>query len=119
VYTQAAPSLLVNGQALAGAATPGTQQVVAQVPLVRGTSYYVSFGGTITAVRPGASGNLGTGKAGDTLDVLTGTGGNLIADPSFEQGLWDTKVGDCNNYDNNGDDYAACCCRADRDGRFG
>jgi hypothetical protein len=101
VYTQSAPSLLVNGQALAGAGT--ARQAVAQVPLSRGTAYYLSFAGTITAVRAGSSGNLGTGKAGDTVDVLSGTNGNLVANPSFEQGLWDAKVGDCNNYDNNGD----------------
>jgi hypothetical protein len=100
IRAQTAPPLKVNGQVIG--ATNAGQQVVATVPLTPSTPYYVSVGGVISRIKPGQSGQLGGGKAGQEIQILRGQGGNLISNSSFEHNLWEARVGDCNNYDGNG-----------------
>jgi hypothetical protein len=91
--------LRLDGQAL-GAGDEERQILTTTVPA--GKQYYLSFRNTVIPLRTGEH-TIGIGKAGDTLEVLAATESNLIANSSFEKGLWQKKVGDCNNYDSNGD----------------
>ncbi|HSX34938.1 MAG TPA: hypothetical protein VLF62_04810 [Candidatus Saccharimonadales bacterium] len=100
LYGQTSPPLNVNGETLGQAGAP--RQVVGTAPIAKGTTYYLSFGGNITRVRSGESGRLGSGKAGEKITILRADGSNLISNSSFEHNLWESRVGDCNNYDGNG-----------------
>ncbi len=97
LYAQASPPLSLNGQAVAAQST--AKQVVGSAPIAKNTPLYVSFHGSITRIKAGQGGSLGSGKAGESIEILRGVGGNLISNPSFEHNLWEEKVGDCNNYD--------------------
>jgi hypothetical protein len=100
IYAQTAPPLNLNGQPLGQ--TSAGRQVVGVVPINASTTYYVSLGGNSTRVRAGENGRIGSGKAGQDITILRGAASNLISNSSFEQNLWESKVGDCNNYDGNG-----------------
>lgn len=97
IYAQTSPPLMLNGKNVAAQSTE--RQVVGTTPITKNTPYYVSFAGNITSVKSGQIGTLGSGKAGEKIEILRGEGGNLISNPSFEHNLWEEKVGDCNNYD--------------------
>lgn len=99
IYGQTSPPLSVNGETVGKADSP--RQVVGTVPIAKGTTYYASFGGNITRIRAGENGRLGSGKAGEKITILRADGANLISNPSFEHNLWESRVGDCNNYDGN------------------
>lgn len=98
ISSEAAAPLLLNGEPLADSATDD-RQVLTQVQLKERGPYYLSFQGTIVPIEPGKSGRLGTGKAGDEVELFRGESSNLATNPSFENGLWQGEVGDCNNYD--------------------
>jgi hypothetical protein len=99
VYAQATPPLLLNGKTLGAG---DSRQVLAQAAMQKGASYYLSIGGKISAVTPGSSGDLGTAKVGDIVQILSGGSNNIVANPSFEQDLWEKRARDCNAYDGNG-----------------
>ncbi|HSX00250.1 MAG TPA: hypothetical protein VLH38_04405 [Patescibacteria group bacterium] len=99
LYAEPVPPLLINGQP--AGSLPSQRQVVGIVPLNKGVIYYVSIAGTLQQIHVG-QGTLGAGKAGDIVEVLNGQSANLLANSSFESGLWEQRVGDCNDYDNNG-----------------
>lgn len=99
LYGQTSPPLSVNGQTVGK--TSAVRQVVGTVPIAKGTTYYASFGGNITRIRAGENGRLGSGRAGEKITILRGDGTNLISNSSFEHNLWESRVGDCNNYDGN------------------
>jgi hypothetical protein len=100
LYGQTSPPLNVNGETLGHVDT--ARQVVGTLPITKGVTYYASFGGNITRIRSGENGRLGSGKAGERITILRGDGANLISNSSFEHNLWESRVGDCNNYDGNG-----------------
>lgn len=101
IYAEPVPPLLVNNQPTTQTST--TTQLVGQLTLTPGTTYYISFDGSTVPVTMNSSGSLGTGKAGDGITVIGSKGSNMISDPSFETGLWQQRVGDCNDYDNHPD----------------
>lgn len=99
IYAEPVPPLLINGQPSGNFSSQ--RQTISTVPLRKGVNYYVSVAGALQLVHIG-QGSLGAGKAGDSIAVLSTASGNLLSDPSFESGLWEDHVGDCNNYDDNG-----------------
>jgi len=99
IYAEPVPPLLINGQT--AGSLPSQRQAISAIPIHKGVTYYISIAGALQQVHTG-QGNLGAGKAGDSITVLSATSGNLLSNPSFESGLWEDHVGDCNNYDDNG-----------------
>jgi hypothetical protein len=100
IWADSPGRLLLNNQALA-TGTEG-RRIVMQLPIDPGRQHYLAFKGTFTPLTPGSLERLGMGKAGDTVEVYATEGENLVRNSSFEQGLWQDKVGDCNNYDKDG-----------------
>lgn len=97
VYTQSTGKLLLNGQPLYA---PGANRtVIAQIPTRPTTQYFVLFKGATTVVQPHSQGRLGMGTKGDRIEIFEASGQNIVSNGSFEQGLWQPKVNDCNNYD--------------------
>lgn len=97
LYSDNAGNLLLNNQALPIAT--GGRKAVFQAMLAPGRQYYVSLNGTITPLKTNGIQRIGIGKQGDTFELLTAAGNDLIPDGSFEHGLWSQRVTDCNNYD--------------------
>lgn len=100
VYRDSPGDLLLNGQAIT---TSTGRTVLMQTPVAAGKQYYISLNGTIMPLKAGEPQRLGVGKEGTELQVLTADGSNRVTNGSFEQSLWQSHVGDCNNYDANGD----------------
>jgi hypothetical protein len=97
IYSQSTGQLSLNGQPLYD--SNDERRVLGEYPLPKGASYYVSFKGRVVQVKPGSTQRIGVGTQGDKIDLLTSEGSNLVSNGSFEQGLWQKEVKDCNNYD--------------------
>jgi len=76
---------------------------VAKVAMVKGERYFVSLNDSIVPIPAEGQGKIGHLNGQSTMQLYTTAGRNLIDNPSLESGLWDDKVGDCNNYDRNAD----------------
>lgn len=76
-------------------------QLLGQVMMQRGQQYYASLEGSIVPLKLDGSGVIGHLTDGYILELFGAASPNLIANPSFESGLWSKQVGDCNNYDKN------------------
>lgn len=66
-----------------------------------GKKYYASLGDKLKPLVVGGVADMGGYYADDGVNVFT-TSDNVITNPSFENGSWREKVGDCHEYDNNG-----------------
>jgi hypothetical protein len=100
IYTDSAGSLTLNNQNLTDSQG---RRVLMQMPVSPDKHYFVSFAGDIVPLKTGAIQPIGVGKEGSAFEVLVSDGDNRIQNGSFEQGLWQSHVGDCNNYDSDGD----------------
>jgi hypothetical protein len=88
--------LALNGKLL-GPVNPPTS-ILASRRLSPATQYYLDIGGVVTSISIKSSGqDLGTFT--QPIALYAETGDNIVPDSSFEQGLWQKKVADCNDYD--------------------
>ena len=86
-----------------GGRNVGTNQEEQQIDrenLSPGLAYYLSNGASLSVMRANQEKYLGT--ANGPLTIYSSANKNLIPNPSLEAGLWQSKVDDCNDYDDNG-----------------
>lgn len=96
IYTQPSGQLSLNGALVYN---PGTKRrVLATIPFKGKDPYFVSFRGTSATITPNTQGRLGLGAQGDVITIFDSPGTNAVQNGSFEQGLWQRAVHDCNNY---------------------
>ena len=74
-------------------------QLLGQVVMQKNQQYYASLEGSLVSIKSDGSGVIGHLTDGYILELFGAASPNLIANPSFESGLWSKQVGDCNNYD--------------------
>lgn len=65
-------------------------------------TYYLRVNNTLTRLSAGTTQYIGDSKEIYSLDLLN-QGQNYLLNGSFENGAWQSSIGDCNNYDNNSD----------------
>ncbi|HEX6462190.1 MAG TPA: hypothetical protein VFZ58_02850 [Candidatus Saccharimonadales bacterium] len=96
IFTRPLPPLSVNGSSLA---EQGQDIILYQLSIEQ-VPYFIRLGeeGALVRAAPGER-RIGELPQGGVVKLYRGAGNNLIANPSFEEGLWKPKVGDCNNYD--------------------
>lgn len=92
--------LKMNGQAIDPASQ--SSQTVGQVATAANTNYYIGTTKQLQYVNPAKTGMQKIGSTSSAAYIYRQSPVNLIKDPSFETGLWQPKVKDCNHYDNNG-----------------
>ena len=95
-YGQPENSLQINGVRVQPS-QPKTELDYAS--LLPGMNYLLAIGG-----KPSDLATAPTEKDLGVIDTgiaLYAVGANTLPNPSFEEGLWQQKVGDCNNYDQN------------------
>ncbi len=97
VSRQQVAGLQVNGRPVEPAGSSTT--TVARVILLAGAQYYMQYGQTLLPVDSGDGGVHPLGALADALTLVRVTPANQVNNPSLEQGLWQTKVSDCNAYD--------------------
>jgi len=77
----------------------GAKQFIKNVAVPNSNSLYVGLGDSLFTFDKNSMLNLGRVTSGQAK-VFT-AGANVVPNGSFESGLWQPAVGDCNNYDNN------------------
>ncbi len=87
-------------RAIDGAGQSSAQ--VAQAALQPGSTYYIGNGTQLELVDTKQSGSVALGSTSGATTLYSESAQNLITNPSFEHGLWQKNVQDCNDYDNNG-----------------
>jgi hypothetical protein len=74
------------------------QYVIQSVPADTDKKYYVITDDQTSILGSGLDLDLGSNDQ-DKIAELATAGANIIPDPSFEDGLWQPEVGDCNHFD--------------------
>jgi hypothetical protein len=97
IFKSSENKLYVNGHAMGNNTTP---QSILSEPLETNHQYYISQDNNLTSIASQQSGYLSVATSAN-INLLADNGNNLIANSSFQKGLWQKKVGDCNNYDDN------------------
>jgi len=91
-----------NLQQTSGTATtgimPGTPEQVASVPIEAGKNYYLRSNDKIVPIDPTQT-SRDLGSIDSDLSVVASDAQNLLTNGSFQQGLWEKTVRDCDNYD--------------------
>ncbi len=101
-YTASSGKLYANDQ-LVQDNDSLSSKVLGRIRIVKGVQYYASLNGGIVQIPTTGSGRIG-GLDGDSmLEVFVSNAQNVITNSSFESGLWQQKVNDCNAYDKNAD----------------
>lgn len=96
LYTQHIGGLKLNGRAVDGGQSV-TQ--VARVGLSDASGYYIGSGSQLQWVNPAQPGRQWLGRVRGPTTIYAALHRNALGDSSFEQGLWQPKVKDCNDYD--------------------
>lgn len=99
----ASPSLVLAGMSF-GERTQSVQTVL-NAHLVRQRQYYMVNGKEVVAIDADQAGERFLGEPKGEVRLLANESANLIANHSLEKGLWQPKVDDCNNYDDEPDVY--------------
>ncbi len=82
-----------------GAGLPANT-IISSLRLDKSSSYLFSISNnTYPLDKSGATRNIG--NTSDSINLFKENGPNMIQNGSFEQGPWQAKVQDCNNYDDN------------------
>jgi hypothetical protein len=97
-YSAAEGKLQINGED--GAPEP-KEVLLTEFSKARNTSYFAKTNTELIEI-PEDSSSVYLGKAGAILTIYAAQGKELFTNGSFENGLWATAVGDCNNYDKEG-----------------
>ncbi len=97
-YTKERGVLSLNGINVSGA--DGEKDTIRTFWAIPGEKYYISEGGTLSPLVNGKDFYFGDNKNEKTIKIFS-AGENILKNGSFEEGLWQEKVGDCNRYDNN------------------
>jgi hypothetical protein len=74
-------------------------QWLAQATLSPKSIYYIGMGSQLQRVDQSQSGRQNLGDVSDTTTLYGASPKNLVPNPSFEYGLWQKYVQDCNAYD--------------------
>lgn len=92
-------NLLLNGKSLLDENQEKVE--IKRIGVPRAGQYYLNLGGNLVKLEEGKEISLGDAvKEGDFSLLVEEE--NSFPNPSFENGLWQEKVGDCNNFDENG-----------------
>jgi hypothetical protein len=78
----------------------GKKNIIKSIPAAAGRKYYALVDNQSLVINRGDELDLGVSDHDRTVE-LSITAKNIIPNPSFENGLWQKKVWDCHNYDNN------------------
>jgi hypothetical protein len=89
----------VNGQSL-GNGQNSTKNIGTAV-LNHNQQYFIAIGDQLTSVDTQKDKEHDLGIAGGQVRLVSSDKTNLITNPSLENGLWESKVEDCNDYDQN------------------
>jgi hypothetical protein len=85
---------------LNGGLHTGLSSQFLQTIMIRSSSqYYAQLNGGLFMLTTGQN-NLGRIDVSTTAEIYS-SGANVVTNGSFDTGLWQSKVGDCNAYDNN------------------
>ena len=82
--------------------TEGTYQLITQQPLAAGQQYLSINNRLLPVERNDTVTEIGSLGSVHQLSLMSTEGDNLAPNGSFEDGLWQTTVGDCNNHDAHG-----------------
>ncbi|MGF7229543.1 MAG: carbohydrate binding domain-containing protein [Candidatus Saccharibacteria bacterium] len=102
IYADNSGKLYANG-VLALDQDTQTKQQLLQIPMDSSRTYFVQLNSIVTQLSPDTSATIGTIDQGKDVKVFASSSDNLVKNGSFEDGLWQNKVSDCNNYDNSPD----------------
>ncbi|MBU3978221.1 hypothetical protein KJ980_02020 [Patescibacteria group bacterium] len=98
LYKKDNDNLFVNGEKINQ--DLGTEFLYQKI-LSPDKKYYLNFGTKLIPLEKNENQKLGTINQNIQIPIYSTDGQNLIPNASFQDGLWDQKVGDCNAYDNN------------------
>lgn len=94
-YAKYNGQLAANGQSLL---SPSDESIVATKALNTQKSYALQIGKTTYQLATGDT-SRSLGVVHDPIKLYEYAAANVVQNPSFEQGLWQSEVQDCNNYD--------------------
>lgn len=78
-------------------------RIISQIKMAADKEYFVGLGGEIKPLKRDGAEVIGRLSSGTVLALYAGASKNLVANSSFESGLWSASVGDCNNFDDRPD----------------
>jgi hypothetical protein len=93
--------LQVNGQFLGG--MQNERKMIGNAKLAPNRQYFVAIGDRLTEIPNAKDTKRNLGAVEEPVRLVSVNKTNLIANPSFENGLWQEKVEDCNSYNDAGD----------------
>lgn len=93
-------TLIVNNNVVA---TNDNREIIKTVDVPTSQKYYLKYNGSFFPLIDGNTANLGqNAPASTSANLYTVADNNAIRNSSFNNGLWQNKVMDCNQYDNKG-----------------
>ncbi|HKU18913.1 MAG TPA: hypothetical protein VJP80_06605 [Candidatus Saccharimonadales bacterium] len=98
LYGKPRDGLSVNGQP--AVQSSGSETVLAAGKLLPQVRYVLAIDGSLLAIDPHKDGSSPLGVRDGPIALFAIVGENAVPDGSFEQGLWQAHVEDCNAYDN-------------------
>ncbi|MCK5320109.1 hypothetical protein KAJ61_01835, partial [Candidatus Parcubacteria bacterium] len=98
-YTKHGNNLLINNKHLD--IKNIKEEILFEDTLDANKKYYIYLGTQLILIQKDNEQNLGIIGKSDTQRLYSTNNKNFIPNASFQEGLWDKEVGDCNAYDNN------------------
>lgn len=97
IYKKTSDNISINGSKVD---LPQTNEIIYQNKLNSNRSYFLNVDSQIIPIQKGG-GKLDTIDKDSAVKIYSTDDKNLITNASFQKGLSDKEVGDCNAYDNN------------------